>query len=151
MGRVLSRALEAAGLADLQTRVLSGTPLDARELARLQDADLLLVAGLADRMRAYFRGDEVRVLKKGQTREAGLVEFSKAPSPDGETGADLLRELSLLRLSTPPVPRLWQLAQLIVSSADNFVSWNRRVPSATRAGLSSCEVGRGCVNARLID
>ena len=102
MGRVLSRALEAAGLADLQTRVLSGAPLDARELARLRDADLLLLAGLADRMRAYFRGDEVRVLKKSQAREAGLVEFTQAPSPDGETGADVLRELCLLRLSTAP-------------------------------------------------
>jgi hypothetical protein len=102
MGRILSRALEAAGLADYQTKVLSGAPLEARELARLQDADLLLVAGLADSMRAYFRGEEVRVLKKREAREAGVLEFAEAPSPDGKTGADLLRELSLLRLRTAP-------------------------------------------------
>jgi len=102
MGRVLSRALEAAGLADLQTRVLSGTPLDEAALSRLRDADLLLVAGLADSMRAHFRGDEVRVLKRKAEREPGLVLFTETATHDGRTGAELLRELSLLRLRTAP-------------------------------------------------
>ena len=102
MGRVLSRALEAAGLADLQTRVLSGTPLDAAELARLVGADLLLVAALADSMRAHFRGDDVRVLKRSGAREPSCVLFEQAPSEHGQTGAELLRELSLLRLRTAP-------------------------------------------------
>jgi len=102
MGRVLSRALEAAGLADFQARVLSGSPLADSELARLRDADLLLVAGLADSMRANFRGDEVRVLRRREAREADLIEFDQTPSPQGKTGADLLRELSLLRLGTAP-------------------------------------------------
>lgn len=102
MGRVLSRALEAAGLADYQTRVLSGSALEEPELTRLQSADLLLLAGLADKMRAYFRGDEVRVLSERNARELGIVVFSETARDQGRTGADLLRELALLRLRTPP-------------------------------------------------
>lgn len=102
MGRILSRALEAAGLADFQTRVLSGSPLQEDELARLRAADLLLVAGLADNMRAYFRGDEVRVLAERSARELGLIVFDQRAREEGLTGAELLRELALLRLCTPP-------------------------------------------------
>jgi hypothetical protein len=48
MGRVLSRAIEAAGLGECRARVLSGVTLGEDELAQLRAADLLLVAGLAD-------------------------------------------------------------------------------------------------------
>jgi 2-iminoacetate synthase ThiH len=110
MGRVFSRALAAAGLSDLQARVLSGQPLSQAELARLEAADLLLVAGLADAMRAQVHGDEVQVLRGNQanqaSRERDVCVFEGAISEHGATGAELLRELALLRLRTPARTRI---------------------------------------------
>lgn len=102
MGKVFSRALAQAGLSDLQERVLSGESLSRAELQRLESADLLLVAGLADLMRARFRGDEVVFLRSSAVREPQLCVFKGVASEHGKTGADVLRELALLRLSTPP-------------------------------------------------
>jgi 2-iminoacetate synthase ThiH len=102
MGRVFSRALAQAGLSDLQERVLSGEPLTHSDLQRLQAADLLLVAGLADLMRARFRGDDVSFLRSNAVREPELHLFKGVASEHGATGADVLRELALLRLSTKP-------------------------------------------------
>lgn len=102
MGKVFSRALEQAGLSDLHSRALSGEPLSRPELSRLRAADLLLVAGLADAMRARFRGDEVRFVRASAAREQDLIVFEGVPSEHGATGAELLRELALLRLATKP-------------------------------------------------
>jgi 2-iminoacetate synthase ThiH len=102
MGKVFSRALEQAGLTDLHSRVLSGEPLSQTELLRLAAADLLLVAGLADAMRARFRGDEVRFVRASAARELDLIVFTGVASEHGATGADVLRELALLRLATKP-------------------------------------------------
>jgi hypothetical protein len=101
MGRVFSRVLAAAGLSDLQARVLSGQLLGQTELQRLASADLLLVAGLADAMRACFHGDDVQVLRKNALRQRDVLVFEGAISEHGATGAELLRELALLRLRTP--------------------------------------------------
>lgn len=107
MGRVFSRALAAAGLSDLQARVLSGQPLSHADFARLESADLLLVAGLADALRAHAHGDEVQVLRGNQTsRERDVCVFEGAISEHGATGAELLRELALLRLRTPARTRI---------------------------------------------
>jgi 2-iminoacetate synthase ThiH len=100
MGKVFSRALAQAGLTDLQSRALSGEPLTQVELQRLAAADLLLVAGLADLMRAHFHGDDVRFLRASALRDADLVLFKGVASEHGATGAEVLRELALLRLST---------------------------------------------------
>lgn len=102
MGKVFSRALEEAGLSDLHSRALSGESLDQAELLRLEAADLLLVAGLADAMRAHFHGDEVRFVRASAAREPELIVFKGVASEHGATGADVLRELALLRLSTKP-------------------------------------------------
>lgn len=141
MGRVLSRAIEAAGLGPCRTRVLAGASLTKQELAQLRAADLLLVAGLADEKRAQFHGDDVRIVTRTNVRDAkpevgsrgaadaggaGLFEagdrgfpvtqsagsataavtnvvvFDHTPSELGATGADVLRELALLRLATSP-------------------------------------------------
>jgi hypothetical protein len=102
MGKVFSRALAQAGLSDLQERALSGEPLGPAELQQLAAADLLLVAGLADVMRARFRGDEVRLLPARAVREPEFVVFKGVASEHGATGADVLRDLALLRLSTEP-------------------------------------------------
>lgn len=101
MGNVFSRALEQAGLSDLYSRALSREPLCAAELERLNAADLLLVAGLADRMRAHFHGDDVRVVRSSELRGLDVLLFDRSLSEHGATGAELLRELSLLRLRTP--------------------------------------------------
>lgn len=106
MGRVFSRVLAAAGLSDLQTRVLSGQPLEAAELQALDAADLLLVAGLADAMRAHFHGDDVQVLRGNALRGRDVRVFEGATSEHGATGAELLRELALLRLRTPASTRI---------------------------------------------
>jgi len=102
MGKVFSRALERAGLTDLHSRALSGESLTRAELLRLEAADLLLVAGLADAMRARFRGDEVRFVRASSARELDLIVFKGVASEHGATGAEVLRELALLRLSTKP-------------------------------------------------
>jgi hypothetical protein len=108
MGRVFSRALAAAGLSDLLACVLSGQPLGQAELLRLAAADLLLVAGLADVMRAHYHGDDVPVLRASTLREPAqrVCVFAGAISEHGATGAELLRELALLRLRTPASTRI---------------------------------------------
>jgi hypothetical protein len=101
MGRVLSRAIEAAGLSECQTRALSGAGLRPAEIDQLRGADLLLVAGLADLVRAQFRGDDVRVVAKPRLREPKLAVFEAGAEQTRPTGAELLREIALLRLATP--------------------------------------------------
>jgi len=101
MGRVLSRALEAAGLAELAGQLLSGDALTAEQLVRVGDVDLLLVAGLADTVRARFHGDEVQILSSRELQGGGRVLFDQTVTAAGATGAELLRELALLRLTTP--------------------------------------------------
>jgi hypothetical protein len=100
MGRVFARAIEAAGLGPCRERALAGAGLNESETARLRDADLLLVAGLADEVRAQFRGDEVPIVSRAE-QAPKLVVFDMQASEAGPTGADLLRELALLRLATP--------------------------------------------------
>ncbi|MEY4578060.1 MAG: hypothetical protein RL701_2763 [Pseudomonadota bacterium] len=98
---VLSRALETAGLADYQERVMAAVPLTHVELTQLRAVDLLLVAGLADARRARHHGDDVQLLSYAAARTAGVVVFDQTPTAAGATGAELLRELALLRLATP--------------------------------------------------
>lgn len=101
MGRVLSKAIEAAGLSEYRARALAGTALTQADTDRLRSADLLLVAGLADEVRAQFRGDDVRIVPKARMREPKLVVFEASPEASGPTGAEVLREIALLRLRTP--------------------------------------------------
>jgi hypothetical protein len=101
MGRVLSRALEAAGLAELAGQLSSGNALTAEQFAQLGDVDLLLVAGLADAVRAQFHGDEVQILSSRELQGSSCLLFDRMVTAGGATGAELLRELALLRLMTP--------------------------------------------------
>jgi len=101
MGRVFARAIEAAGLSECQTRALAESGLGQPEIERLRRADLLLVAALADQVRAQFRGDEVRIVARSGLHEPNLAVFDAPTQEDGPTGADVLREIALLRLSTP--------------------------------------------------
>jgi hypothetical protein len=101
MGRVFTRAIEAAGLSECQARVLAGGGLPASEIERLRAADLLLLAGLADQARAQFRGDDVRIVTRPEAAAAKLAVFDAGAAQQGPTGADVLREIALLRLATP--------------------------------------------------
>jgi hypothetical protein len=101
MGGVFARAIEAAGLSECRTRALAGSGLDQPEIERLRRADLLLVAALADQVRAQFRGDEVRIVARSRLNEPHLAVFDLSAADDGPTGADVLREIALLRLATP--------------------------------------------------
>jgi 2-iminoacetate synthase ThiH len=80
---------------------MAAVPLTHAELTQLREVDLLLVAGLADARRAQHRGDEVQLLSGAAARAAGVVVFEQTPTAAGATGAELLRELALLRLATP--------------------------------------------------
>jgi hypothetical protein len=103
IGRLLQNALKEAGLLELGERALRGEGLELPEIAALERADLLLVAGLADALRARYRGDEVRLFASTTAkREADLLRVQlDAGRTDGPTGAELLRQIALARLSTP--------------------------------------------------
>jgi 2-iminoacetate synthase ThiH len=100
MGTMLTRAIDEAGFAGVRDRVLAGEALSPSELERLRDADLLVVAGLADLVRKQFRGDDVRLIANAATpRDPALCVFAAATESAGDvTGADLLRKIALTRL-----------------------------------------------------
>jgi hypothetical protein len=100
---MLMAAIERAALSDVAERALQGRGLDAADLARLERADVLVVAGIADAVRAKHRGDEVRVLSPDTARRAhDLVKLDlDSGRADGPTGQDLLVQIALTRLSTP--------------------------------------------------
>ena len=103
MGRLLERALERAGLSEIRARALAGRGLPDPDLARLRGEDALLVAGLADAVRAHFFGDDVRVLSNDAARrEPGLLRPSFVGSgAQGITGQELLIEIAFARLAAP--------------------------------------------------
>jgi 2-iminoacetate synthase ThiH len=103
MGRLLQRAIERAGLGELAERAMRGQGLDDADLERLRGADVLIVAGLADAVRAKHRGDEVRLLGNEDARRAAdLVRLDLAVGrTDGATGQELLLQVALARLARP--------------------------------------------------
>ena len=109
MGTMLTRAIDEAGFSEARARVLAGEALPAAELERLRDADLLVVAGLADLARQRLRGDEVRLIAQTAPRDPALCIFEIAPGTDvaeGTTGAELLRDIALTRLRIPTAQAL---------------------------------------------
>ena len=103
MGRLWQRAMERAGLSELGERALSGRGLSPQDLERLRGEDLLLVAGLADAVRARFFGDEVRVFSTDAARrEPALLRFNIADGgAHGPTGQELLLAIAFARLAAP--------------------------------------------------
>lgn len=103
IGRMLRTALQQAGLLELGERALRGEGLGLSDIAALERADLLLVAGLADAVRKQHRGDEVRLLSGAAAkREPELLRVNlDAGRSDGPTGEELLRQIALARLATP--------------------------------------------------
>jgi 2-iminoacetate synthase ThiH len=101
---MLTRAIDEAGFSEAKSRLLAGEALSPAELARLQEADLLVVAGLADLVRKQFRGDEVRLIASCRPRDPAVCVFAakvEAGEAAGTTGADLLRRIALTRLQIP--------------------------------------------------
>ena len=103
MGRMLTRAIEAAGLTRLAERALEAAGLDNAALAHLREADRLVGAGLADAVRARQRGDEVQLhTRETAARAPGLrVLDLDVGRPDGPTGQEALIEVAFARLSAP--------------------------------------------------
>lgn len=103
MGRMLTAAIERAQLTDVAARAMTGKGLGAPDLARLHKADTLIVAGLADAVRAKHRGHEVRVLSPDAAERAhDLVQLElDATRVDGPTGQELLVKIAIARLATP--------------------------------------------------
>ncbi|HKP59629.1 MAG TPA: hypothetical protein VJV78_23055 [Polyangiales bacterium] len=101
MGSMLTRAIDEAGFSETQRRVLAGERLAPEEFERLRAADLLVVAGLADLKRKQFRGDQVRLIGSERPEDPTLQVFDPSVQQKAATGADLLREIALLRLRTP--------------------------------------------------
>src|SRR5205814_1365550 len=77
--------------------------LSEADLARLRAADVLVVAGLADLVRAKHRGDEVRLLGGEAARRANdLTRLDlDAGGAAGATGQELLLRIALARLALP--------------------------------------------------
>lgn len=101
MGRLLMRAIEQAGLSELAARALSGQGLGAEDIARLRQADVLIVAGLADAVREKHRGAEVRLLGiESARRQPDLVRLDlELGRAEGPTGQELLLQVALARLA----------------------------------------------------
>jgi 2-iminoacetate synthase ThiH len=103
MGRLLQRAIERAGLSELAERAMRGQGLGDEDLTRLRGADVLIVAGLADAVRAAHRGDEVRLLSNEDARRTpDLVRLDLPVSgTGGATGQELLLQIAFARLARP--------------------------------------------------
>lgn len=102
VGAMLRRALDRAGLGDVAERALTGAGLSTADLTRFRTADTLVLAGLADLVRARHRGDDVRVLVEDVARRTGAVLVGvRLEGARGPTGEELLREVALARLATP--------------------------------------------------
>jgi 2-iminoacetate synthase ThiH len=103
MGRMLMGAIERARLTDVAERALTGKGLGAADLVRLKKADVLVVAGIADAVRAKHRGHEVVVLSVDAAQhETGIVALDlDADLAVGPTGQDLLVQIAMARLATP--------------------------------------------------
>jgi 2-iminoacetate synthase ThiH len=103
MGRLLDAAIDRAGISDIAERALRGETLTEADMARLRAADVLVVAGLADAVRARHRGEAVRMFGAESARRAGdvlRVELAGGGA-EGKTGQELLVQLALARLGAP--------------------------------------------------
>jgi hypothetical protein len=102
LSSLITRALEEAGLADLSERLFAGQLPHEGDLARLREADTLVLAALADALREHCRGDRVRAMSSDAARRArDLVRVSPdVMRADGTTGEQALREVALARLTS---------------------------------------------------
>jgi hypothetical protein len=137
----VDRAIESAGLGDVLAARGRGALSEAL-VARLRDADLLVLGALADRVRAEEVGPEVRIwLGDTAVDDDSSVTF---PGDDRDlTGLELLREIAVARVTGPRRARLrvdWmrcglELAQVALGfGADELVG---RI--ATKRGLPIAE------------
>ena len=127
MGRMLTAAIERAALSDVLERALTGKGLDTADLARLRSADVLVVAGIADAVRAKHRGDEVRVLSPETARRApDFINLDlDAGQAEGPTGQPLVADRGS-RLSTPFTQHRMSAEQIASTRADGADVRRRR-------------------------
>jgi hypothetical protein len=108
MPRMLERAIRDAGLEDVMARLLRGELLFSADRAALEAADVLVVAGLADRVRRHFLGDEVQL-------------FEGDPGRYGVAVVD-----ATLDLSVPGAPTGQEALKAIACAGINWASsWRR--------------------------
>lgn len=105
MGTLVTRAIEAAGFADVCARALQGQ-LTENDLERLRTADTLVLSSIADQVREKFHGDEVALVATRSTLPADvdalIVSASRRVDDQAPTGEEALRAIALARLSTKP-------------------------------------------------
>jgi hypothetical protein len=104
---LVRRAVLAAGLGSFAARSLRGEPSSPDDRARLEGADLLAVAALADALRERACGDEVWLVDGHgvSTLRSGRAVRWVTPAlggAEGVTGIEALREVAVARLLTPP-------------------------------------------------
>ena len=103
LSSLVARALSEAGLSDVAERLLARQLPHEGDIARLQQADTLVLAALADAVRERSCGERVRVMASEVARRArDVVRVSPdVMRVDGPTGEEALREVALARLTTP--------------------------------------------------
>jgi hypothetical protein len=108
---LVDSAIASAGLADVLAARSAGA-LSATHVARLREADLLVLGALADRVRADEVGAEVRIYTHDPADDADVV-LPRAGSD--LTGLELLREVAIARIAGPRGARVrvdWTLCGL---------------------------------------
>jgi hypothetical protein len=106
MSELVDRAIGEAGLAPVLEARQRGA-LSEADVASLREADLLALGALADRIREHEVGPVVRIFTSDDP-EAGALGLLVLPSPGhpGLTGLELLREVAVARVTSPPGTRI---------------------------------------------
>jgi hypothetical protein len=107
MSVFVEKAIAEAGLAGvLDARRLG--PLADSDVARLRDADLLVLGALADHIRSKEVGPIVRIFTSDVPETGSPRSLRVLPSPgqSGLTGLELLREVAVARVTLPPGTRI---------------------------------------------
>lgn len=111
MGKLVTRAIDEAGFTDICERALHAQ-LTADDMPRLQAADTLVLAAIADQVRAKFHGDQVTLVatRNSLPTDVDAVVVSAPQRVDAATGEEALRAIAIARLTTPasrPVAVSW--------------------------------------------
>lgn len=103
MSALIDQAIDAAGLSGVEAARRAGR-VGQEEVERLQQADLLALGALADRVRNQEVGDDVRIYTRPDAVAGDAIVLpAEATSP---TGLDLLRQVAVARITGPRSARI---------------------------------------------
>ena len=106
MSTLVDLALEAAGL-DAVLEARRAGEIGAEHRRRLQEADLLAIGALADRVRSEEVGSEVRIYADAGLEARGGAQVALFPREGrDDTGLELLREVAMARVCGPVAGRV---------------------------------------------